>query len=90
MVVIPGVAPIASSTTLPFFFVALQQRTIAGTLYGSINPRMDLPKLVDLYMAGALKVDQMITRYIRLDDINEAFEALKKRQIVGRWVVVME
>ena len=90
MLVTPGVAPIASSTALPFFFIALQQRTVAGTLYGSINPPLDLPKLVDLYMAGALKVDEMITRNIRLDEINEAFEALEKRQIVGRWVVVME
>lgn len=90
MVVTPGVAPLASSTALPFFFITLQQRTVAGTLYGSINPPLDLPKLVDLYMAGALKVDRMITRNIRLDEINEAFEALEKRQVVGRWVVVME
>ena len=90
MLICSGITPMASTTAIPACFVPVQQRAIVGTLYGSINPQLDIPKLVDLYMAGALKVDKMITRKIKLEDLNEAFDAMEKRQIVGRWVVIMD
>ncbi|MFQ5874945.1 MAG: alcohol dehydrogenase catalytic domain-containing protein [Dehalococcoidia bacterium] len=85
-----GITSMAAATAFPMVFVSMQQRAIVGTLYGSINSQLDIPKLVDLYMAGALKPDKILTRKIKLEDLNEAFDAMEKRQIVGRWVVVME
>lgn len=90
MLVLEGIAPIASATGFPAWFIALQQRSVVGTLYGSMHNQLAIPKLVDLYMAGALKPDKMITRNIKLEDVNEAFEAMGKRQILGRWVIMME
>ena len=90
MLICSGITPLAASTGFPMIFVSMQQRSILGTLYGGINLQLDIPKLVDLYMAGALKPDKMITRKIKLEDINEAYETMEKRQIVGRWVIVME
>jgi S-(hydroxymethyl)glutathione dehydrogenase/alcohol dehydrogenase len=77
-------------TAFPMSFVSIQNRSIVGTLYGGINVQLDIPKLVDLYMAGRLKPDKMITRNIKLEDLNETFDAMEKRQIVGRWVVIMD
>ena len=41
-------------------------------------------------MAGAIKLDKMVVHKIKLEQINEAFDAMMKRQILGRWVVTME
>ena len=38
----------------------------------------DLPKMVDLYLAGKIKVDEMLTRSYPIDQINEAYQALEK------------
>ena len=45
-----------------------------GTFYGAGRPRVDFPWLIDLYMEGRLKLDELITKYRPLDEINEAFE----------------
>lgn len=88
--VLSGIVALAAEMALPTFYMPFQQRTIVGTLYGGINPQFDIPRLVDLYLAGALRPDKMITRKIKLEDVNEAYEAMEKRQIVGRWVIMMD
>ena len=45
-----------------------------GSYYGSIQPRRDFPKLVDLYLAGRLLLDELVSREYRLDEINSAFD----------------
>lgn len=49
---------------------------IIGSRYGSARPSDDFPRMVDLYLAGKLKIDQLISRTYGLDDINEAHRAL--------------
>ena len=49
-------------------------RTLMGTFYGAGRPRVDFPWLIDLYMDGRLKLDELITKYRPLDEVNEAFE----------------
>ena len=41
-----------------------------------------MPKLVDLYMAGKLKLDQLISRTFSLDEINTAFEVLERGEVI--------
>jgi Zn-dependent alcohol dehydrogenase len=67
--------------------MALQEKTLKGTMYGSIRPNIDIPRLVELYLDGRLKVDELISRTYSLDEINEGFEALRTGQ-VARGVVV--
>jgi S-(hydroxymethyl)glutathione dehydrogenase / alcohol dehydrogenase len=67
--------------------MALQEKTIRGTMYGSVRPNIDFPKLVDLYLDGRLKIDQLVSRTYRLDEINDGFTALRTGQ-VARGVVV--
>ena len=59
-----------------------------GSWYGGARPWVDLPKMVDLYMAGKLKVDELVSRTYPLDEINVAYEALANGE-VARSVLVM-
>lgn len=49
---------------------------LIGSRYGSARPSDDFPRLVDLYLAGKLKIGELITRTYPLDEINEAHRAL--------------
>jgi len=46
-----------------------QQQTIQGCIYGSIRPAIDLPMFADWYMEGRLKLDELVTRTVRLEDV---------------------
>jgi S-(hydroxymethyl)glutathione dehydrogenase/alcohol dehydrogenase len=58
-----------------------EERSIVGSLYGSGRPRTDIPRLIDLYRAGRLKLDQLLTRTYPLEQINEAYEALSRGEV---------
>jgi Zn-dependent alcohol dehydrogenase len=68
------------------YYMALFEKTLKGTLYGSVRPDVDFPHLVDLYMDGRLKIDQLVSRTYKLSEINEGFAALRSGQ-VARGVV---
>lgn len=67
----------------------LQEKRIQGSLMGSNQFPVDLPRLADLYMQGRLKLDELISRRIRLDQVNEAFAEMKTGQI-ARSVIVFD
>ena len=48
---------------------------------GSNRFRIDMPNYVDFYLSGRLKLNELLSRHISLDQINEAFEALKTGEI---------
>jgi NDMA-dependent alcohol dehydrogenase len=50
------------------------QRRIQGSIYGGCSPLSDVPLLIGLYQAGKLKLDELITRRYRLDQINEGYQ----------------
>jgi S-(hydroxymethyl)glutathione dehydrogenase/alcohol dehydrogenase len=52
------------------------ERRLVGSVYGSSRPLVDFPKPVDLYLAGRLALDELVTVRYRLDEANEAFDAL--------------
>jgi S-(hydroxymethyl)glutathione dehydrogenase/alcohol dehydrogenase len=45
-----------------------------GTFYGSARPREDFPWIIDMYMDGRLKLDELLTATRPLDELNEAFD----------------
>lgn len=83
--VLTGITPF----TEPPVPLVLQEMTLSakqlkGALYGGMNPRTSVPMLLSLYQAGALKLDELVTRHYRLDEINEAFADLREgRNIRG-------
>jgi len=60
----------------------LMNKTLAGTVFGSCNPRADIYRLARLYQTGQLQLDEMITRRYRLDEINDAYDDLLSGKIV--------
>jgi S-(hydroxymethyl)glutathione dehydrogenase/alcohol dehydrogenase len=55
---------------------------MVGCVQGDIRASIDIPRYVDLYMAGKLPIDKLISRYYGVDDINEAFRALEKGEVI--------
>lgn len=85
--VIVGMAPVSARAAIAPYPMALQEKTLKGTLYGSVRPQIDFPRFVDLYLQGRLKLDELISRTYSLDEINEGFTALTRGE-VARGVVV--
>lgn len=67
----------------------LYEKTLRGSNMGSNRFRVDMPRLVDFYMDGRLHLDELISKRVSLDDINEAFADMKTGQ-VARSVIVFE
>ena len=67
----------------------LAEKKIQGSLMGSNRFPIDMPRYVDFYMQGRLKLDQMISNRLRLEEVNTAFEELKRGE-VARSVVMFE
>lgn len=76
-VVIVGV--LGSSVTVPvsMFDLLVSERRIVGSFMGSIRPGLDIPRFVELYRRGQLRLDEMISGYFDLDDINEAIKSAR-------------
>jgi len=82
-----GVAPENKPTSIPFTFVTHHAKSIRGTLYGETHPQEDIPALMEVMATGALKTDKLISRLIKLEDLEEARRAMLAREIIGRWVI---
>jgi NDMA-dependent alcohol dehydrogenase len=67
----------------------IYQRQIRGSLFGDCNPLSDIPKLLGLYRAGDLKLDELVTRTYALDEVNEAYADLEAGKNI-RGVIVHE
>lgn len=78
--VVTGIGPDTEEALIPgvnAFMLAMMQKRIQGALYGMKSPREAMPMLLDMYRAGQLKLDELVTRVYRLDEINEAYEDMR-------------
>ncbi|HMW21619.1 MAG TPA: S-(hydroxymethyl)glutathione dehydrogenase/class III alcohol dehydrogenase [Nitrosomonas sp.] len=84
--IIIGVAEAgAEISTRPFQLVT--GRKWEGSAFGGARGRTDVPKIVDWYMEGKIKIDPLITHTLKLDDINEGFELMKAGQSIRSVVI---
>ena len=67
----------------------LREKKIQGCSMGSNRFKVDMPRYIELYRQGRLKLDEMITRRGKLEDVNEAFRAMKAGE-VARSVLTFE
>ncbi len=74
--VVVGVAPPKDVTTIPTVTLAFAEKTITGSAYGSARPRQDFPRLIALYRAKQLKLDELITRTYSIEQAPQAFADL--------------
>ncbi len=76
-VVITGLAdPSKTTIEIPGALLTLFEKRLQGSLFGSGDPFKDIPRLVDMYQAGQLKLDELITNTYTLDDVNKGYEDL--------------
>ncbi len=71
-----GTTPAGSLTNLPGAVITREEKTVRGAFYGSCDPQRDIPQLLELYAAGKLELERLITRRYRLDQINQAYADL--------------
>lgn len=77
-VVHTSVAPInETDVTMSLFDLTLMQKQLVGSIFGSANPRYDIPRLLRMYQEGTLKLDELLTKTYDLEDINEGYQAMR-------------
>ena len=74
--VVVGVSSPKETATIPTMSLTLEERTLKGSYFGSANPRTDFGKVLDLYKARRLKLDELITRTYPIEAAPEAFADL--------------
>jgi S-(hydroxymethyl)glutathione dehydrogenase/alcohol dehydrogenase len=58
--------------------LTLMEKQVVGSLFGSANPRVDIPRLLELYRAGQLDLDGLVTRTYHLDEVNQGYEDMRE------------
>ncbi len=87
--VLVGVVPVTEMVPIPAADLTLQEKHVTGSFMGSNQFRVDMPRYVDFYLDGRLRLDEMISSRIGLDDVNAAFDAMRKGS-VARQVIVFD
>ena len=59
-----------------------EERTLLGSYMGSAVPQRDIPRFLDLYLAGKLPVDELVSQRVGLPGVNAAFDALREGTVV--------
>ncbi len=67
----------------------LSEKTLTGSNMGSNQFRTDMPRFVDMYLDGRLLLDEMVSKHIKLEDINAGFEEMKTGS-VARSVIMFD
>ncbi len=79
--VMVGITSPDSAASIPTLALVTQEKKLVGSIYGSSVPRFMVPRLIELYMAGKLNLDDLLTRSYPLDQINEAYDALIRGEV---------
>jgi len=66
-------SPVETGMPVNLFEISMYQKRIQGALYGMGSPRESVPRLLDLYVDGHLRLDELVTRRYSLDQINDAY-----------------
>ena len=82
-----GLGSAETRFAVPLNRLVQRQKRIVGSLYGSANPPLDLPRIFGLYLAGRLPLDRLIGERMPLERVNNAYEALLAGS-VGRGILV--
>jgi S-(hydroxymethyl)glutathione dehydrogenase/alcohol dehydrogenase len=87
--VIVGMTRTEARMPIPTLEIVRTEKQLIGSFYGSSHPHKDMPKLLTLYDEGKLKLDELITKTYRLDEINQAFADMEAG-INARGVILFE
>jgi NDMA-dependent alcohol dehydrogenase len=77
-VVVTNIHPAAElSASVSLLDLTLMEKQVVGSLFGSGNPRADIPKLLNLYRDGQLELDGLVTNTYTLDGVNDGYDAMR-------------
>ncbi len=76
-VIIVGVPDLDAKLTLPLAEIPVMEKSIMGSFYGSGDIRSELITLLELYKAGRINLENLITNRYRLEEINKGFNDLE-------------
>ena len=73
--------------SIPAVSLVTEEKTLRGSYLGSCDPARDVPRFVELFQAGRLPVDRLLTHTLALDELNEGFDRLAAGEAVRQAVV---
>ena len=81
-----GLIPVGEKVSIPGDKL-LDEKRLQGSYMGSNNPRIDLPRYVDMYLDGRLNLDDMVTERLDLSQINEGFDKMRTGKAARNLIV---
>jgi len=89
-VVVTNIHPaIEMSASVSLLDLTLMEKQVVGSLFGSANPRADIPKLIELYQQGQLDLDGLVTETYPLEGVNDGYQDMRDGKNI-RGVLVYE
>jgi S-(hydroxymethyl)glutathione dehydrogenase/alcohol dehydrogenase len=77
-VVVTNIHPASEMTaSMNMFDLTLMEKQVVGSLFGSGNPRYDIPKLIGLYREGQIDLDSLVTKEYTLEQVNEGYDDMR-------------
>ncbi|WP_420451200.1 NDMA-dependent alcohol dehydrogenase [Ilumatobacter sp.] len=77
-VVVTNIHPAAEmSASMSLLDLTLMEKQVVGSLFGSGNPRADIPKLINLYREGQIDLDGLVTKEYTLDQVNDGYQDMR-------------
>lgn len=89
LAVVVGVAKPGDTTAVRTMTLPFEEKTLTGSYFGSCVPRIDFPRMLGLYQAGQLKLDELITRRYSIAEAPQAFADLESGRN-ARGVIVFQ
>jgi S-(hydroxymethyl)glutathione dehydrogenase/alcohol dehydrogenase len=86
-VIVVGMPRMEMTVTFPAMQLFYDEKKLLGCMYGSAQVRRDFPKLVGLVETGRLDVGSMVSRRIKLDEVNDAFRAMEAGEVIRSVIV---
>jgi S-(hydroxymethyl)glutathione dehydrogenase/alcohol dehydrogenase len=80
--VMVGMTKAEAQVTLPTFDLFFNEKTLKGSKYGSGQVRRDFQRFIDLIETGRLDTGSMVSKTIKLDEVNDAFTAMEKGEVI--------
>ena len=77
-----GVGAMDKEVSFNGFEIFFSEKNFMGSYYGSVDVRSDFHRLLSLWKSGQLNLDGMITNRMKIDDINEAFDVMRRGEAI--------
>jgi S-(hydroxymethyl)glutathione dehydrogenase/alcohol dehydrogenase len=89
-VVVTNIHPaVETDMTVSLLDLTLMEKQVVGSLFGSANPRADIPRLLQLYKEGQLDLDGLVTHQYKLDEVNQGYQDMRDGKNI-RGVLIYE